>query len=94
MQLPSADMKRFLLLSFGAFLAAHSPGLFAGPETNSHDPSWVKARVAEIEVKPSERHLDEIGWAKDIREAERLAQQSGRPVFLFTHDGRLNIGRC
>ena len=25
---------------------------------------------------------------------ERLAKENNRPVFLFTHDGRMNIGRC
>ena len=55
---------------------------------------WVQARVDQIAVKPDERPLDQIGWAKDIRDAKRLAKESGRPVFLFTHDGRLNIGRC
>jgi hypothetical protein len=41
-----------------------------------------------------ERRLDEIGWARNIQVAERLAQQQGRPVFLFTHDGRMATGRC
>jgi len=56
--------------------------------------AWIQTRVQEMEVKKEERRLDEIGWAKDIREAQRLAREAGRPVFLFTHDGRLNIGRC
>lgn len=54
----------------------------------------VRKRIAEIEPKPEEKRFDEIGWAKDIREARRLAAQHHRPVFLFTHDGRMNIGRC
>lgn len=58
------------------------------------DDAWIEARVQEIAIKPDERKVDQIGWAKDIREAMRLAKESGRPVFLFTHDGRLNIGRC
>lgn len=65
-----------------------------GAQNEGKDLSWVQARVQEIEVKKEERRLDEIGWAKDIREAERLAKENRRPVFLFTHDGRLNIGRC
>ena len=54
----------------------------------------VRKRIAEIEPKPEEKRFDEIGWAKDIREARRLAAQHNRPIFLFTHDGRMNIGRC
>jgi hypothetical protein len=65
-----------------------------GAQNEGKDLAWVQARVQEIEVKKEERRLDEIGWAKDIREAERLAKENRRPVFLFTHDGRLNIGRC
>ena len=37
-----------------------------------------------------EKRFDEIGWAPDIRAAERLAKERGRPVFLFTMDGRIN----
>jgi microcystin degradation protein MlrC len=31
---------------------------------------------------------------KVTRTAEKLAKENNRPVFLFTHDGRINIGRC
>ena len=54
----------------------------------------VRQRVAELQPKPEEKRFDEIGWAKDIRAAKRLAKEHNRPVFLFTHDGRMNIGRC
>jgi hypothetical protein len=54
----------------------------------------VRQRVAELQPRTEEKRFDEIGWAKDIREALRLAKQHNRPVFLFTHDGRMNIGRC
>jgi len=25
---------------------------------------------------------------------EQLAREHRRPIFLFTHDGRMNVGRC
>jgi hypothetical protein len=56
--------------------------------------AWTDRRVAEWQPKASERRFDEIGWAKDIRSAQRLAQKHQRPVFIFTMDGRINIGRC
>jgi hypothetical protein len=56
--------------------------------------SWVDAQVAERMPSAEERRFDEIGWAKDIRDALRLAKEHNRPVFLFTHDGRMNLGRC
>lgn len=55
---------------------------------------WVDQRVMEGQPQPRERRFDEIGWARDIRTARQLAQQAQRPVFIFTMDGRINIGRC
>ncbi len=60
----------------------------------TRDFSWVDRRVRELQPTAKEKRFDEIGWAKDIRTAERLARDNNRPVFLFTHDGRMNIGRC
>jgi hypothetical protein len=54
----------------------------------------VRARVEEWQPKASEKVFDQIGWAEDIREALKLAKEHGRPLFLFTHDGRMNLGRC
>lgn len=56
--------------------------------------AWVDARIKERMPAPEERTLDQIGWAKDVREALALAKKHNRPVFLFTHDGRINLGRC
>lgn len=58
------------------------------------DPAWVAERVAKWQPTERERRWEQIGWAKDIRDAERLAREHNRPVFLFTHDGRLSVGRC
>jgi hypothetical protein len=55
---------------------------------------WVEKRVQAWQPTAAERRFDDIGWVKDIREAERLAKEHNRPVFLFTHDGRMAIGRC
>ena len=56
--------------------------------------SWVEKRVQQWQITAAERLFDTIGWARTIREAERLAKEHGRPVFLFTYDGRMDIGRC
>jgi hypothetical protein len=34
-----------------------------------------------------ERRLDQIGWVGSLGEAQRLAKEKGRPVFLFTYNG-------
>jgi hypothetical protein len=57
-------------------------------------PDWVAKQVKTWQPTGEERRFDEIAWVKDIREAERLSKKHSRPVFLFTHDGRMNIGRC
>ena len=56
--------------------------------------SSIEKRVREAQPTRSEKRFDEIGWAKNILDAERLAKQYGRPVFLFTHDGKMETGRC
>ena len=54
----------------------------------------IDRRIAEIQPTRKERRFDEIGWVRGLREAERLARKSGRPVFLFSNVGELDIGRC
>jgi uncharacterized protein (DUF1015 family) len=54
----------------------------------------IDRRIAEIQPTRKEKRFDEIGWVKGLREAERLAKKSGRPVFLFSNVGDLDIGRC
>ncbi|HTK75123.1 MAG TPA: hypothetical protein VL371_07665 [Gemmataceae bacterium] len=56
--------------------------------------AWVRQRVQDWQPTAADRPFDEIGWAKDIRTAERLARDNDRPVFLFTHDGHMAVGRC
>jgi len=56
--------------------------------------AWVEDHVERSQPRQRDRQIDQIGWAKDIREAIRLAGEHNRPVFLFTHDGRINVGRC
>ncbi len=76
-----------LALSVGMTRTALSEG-------RTPDPQRVRRQVQEWQATPEERRLDRIGWARDIRDALRLAKSAGRPVFLFTHDGRMNTGRC
>jgi hypothetical protein len=58
------------------------------------DPAWVDQRVREWQPTPRERRWESIGWAQDLRSAEKLAREHRRPVFLFTLDGRMGVGRC
>jgi hypothetical protein len=56
--------------------------------------AWVQKRVQDWQPAAEDRRFDEIGWARDIRAAEKLAKDNNRPVFLFTHDGHMDVGRC
>ncbi len=83
-----------MVLSTIAVAPAMTAPVAAATTAAVRDAAWVDSRVQEIQPKPEERRLDEIGWAKDIREAEKLAKANNRPILLFTHDGRMGTGRC
>lgn len=66
----------------------------AGPSNDPHDLEWVAKRVQQWQPSADERKVDRIGWADGIVPALRLAREHNRPVFVFTLDGDLAIGRC
>jgi hypothetical protein len=69
--------------------------LFAAKKPNDElVADWVAKRVRALQPSRAERRIDQIGWAEGILEAERIAKQVNRPVFLFTYDGRIETGRC
>jgi RNA polymerase sigma-70 factor (ECF subfamily) len=53
----------------------------------------IDEKIREWEPRPEERRFDEIGWAKNLPDAIRLAHESGRAVFVVAHVGHLNTGR-
>ncbi|HUE70530.1 MAG TPA: hypothetical protein VMP01_06535 [Pirellulaceae bacterium] len=55
---------------------------------------WTDGKVAQWRPTAAERRFDEIGWSESLTAARQLSSESGRPVFLFTLDGRIAIGRC
>lgn len=58
------------------------------------DSAAVDARAAQWQPTMRERVWEQIGWEKGLLPALATAKQTNRPVFLFTHDGRLEVGRC
>lgn len=56
--------------------------------------SFVQKRVSDWQPTAEERRFDEIGWCHSLVEAEKLAREHNRPIFLFTHDGKMGVGRC
>src|SRR5262249_25102751 len=84
--------RNYLVLGSMWCLLATVTAVAAAP--TERDPAWVLKRVQEWQPTVKERRWETIGWAKDIREAIRVGKQRQGPIFLFTHDGRLNVGRC
>lgn len=81
-----------VLLTASVAMALRAEGPAAPP---SGDPAaWVQQRVQRWQPTAAERRFDDIGWVPDILEARRLAEQHQRPIFLFTHDGHMAVGRC
>jgi hypothetical protein len=50
---------------------------------------WVR----DWQPTETDRKFEQIGWVKDIPTALKLGKQHGRPVFVFTHKGQVNLGR-
>lgn len=96
------SMKALLSAAMLVALVARLPVQAIAEESKAKDQavsdselrSWVDNRIEEFQPTEADRRFDQIGWARDILDARRLAQQHNRPVFLFTHDGRMAIGRC
>ncbi len=60
----------------------------------AQDAAWIEERVRRWQPTADEKRWEQIGWARDIREAIRLGKKHQRPVFLFTLDGKMDVGRC
>ncbi len=89
--------RRQPVLSLLAVGAAASGLLFAAdkaPVPDQDVKSFVDGRVEQWQPTAEERRFDEIGWSTSVLEAEKLAREHKRPIFLFTHDGKMNVGRC
>jgi len=66
----------------------------ASAQDKNHDLAWVEKRIQDWQPTKDERRFDQIGWAKDLPEALRLGKEKGRPIFVFTHKGHMQFGRC
>ena len=82
------------LLALTTVLAATEKKPATAPVRDSDLKKWVDDRVHEWQPTAEERRFDEIGWCTSLLQAEQLAKERGRPIFLFTHDGKMQVGRC
>jgi hypothetical protein len=64
------------------------------PRSDDELATWLTQRIKTWQPTGEERRFDDIAWAPDIRTALALGKKHNRPIFLFTHDGHMDIGRC
>lgn len=64
------------------------------PPSKCDRPAHVDYYVKQRQPGAADRKFDAIGWSRTVLDAQKLAKEHNRPVFLFTHDGRMNLGRC
>jgi hypothetical protein len=57
------------------------------------DEAGIKRRIEQI--KDSDTNAwRKIPWSKSLLGARRASAREKQPIFLFTHDGNLETGRC
>lgn len=57
------------------------------------DESSVRKRIDKI--KKSEPSVwRKIPWTATLLDARRASEKEKKPIFLFTHDGNMQTGRC
>src|SRR5262249_23312684 len=88
----TAMFSRWVLISLCVTVAVRGDG----PATVADKDvcSFVDQRVKEWQPAADEKRFDEIGWCTSLLQPEELAKQHKRPIFLFTHDGKMQVGRC
>ena len=57
------------------------------------DEAAIKRRVEQVK-RAEINGWRKIPWVASLLEARRLSQQEKKPVFLFSHDGNIDTGRC
>ena len=57
------------------------------------DETWIKQRIEHI--KDSDTNAwRKIPWTASLLAARRASEREKQPLFLFTHDGNIETGRC
>jgi hypothetical protein len=79
---------RLGVLAMQVFALASSAGA-----ASEWDPERILRMVQEVKQSDT-REWQKIPWTASLLEARQLSQKENRPVFLFTHDGNIDTGRC
>ena len=81
-------MRRSILLAALACGLASATTRAAGP-----DESWIKKRVDYVK-RAEINGWRKIPWVATMLQARKLSAREKKPVFLFSHDGNIETGRC
>ena len=74
-------------------LASQVPTVALGSVIRTPDEAEVVARISDV-MASDPKIFQQIPWVGSLGRAIQLSQIEQRPVFLFTHDGNMNTGRC
>lgn len=58
-----------------------------------HGEAWVKDRVRAVAASDTTA-WQRIPWTVSLADARRAGAKEGRFIFLFSHDGNIETGRC
>jgi hypothetical protein len=58
-----------------------------------HNEAWVLNRVRQIKESDT-TGWNRIPWTASLLAARQASMKENHPVFLFTHDGNIETGRC
>ena len=67
--------------------------LVAVSRAQERDEAWVQARVQKIKESDT-TGWSRIPWTVSLLAVREASIKENRPVFLFTHDGNIETGRC
>jgi hypothetical protein len=70
--------------------------LFAGPPAARPSlPNEEKVRCAVAQIIDSDTEKwRRIPWSPSLSAAAEAARKEGRPMFVFSHEGNMDTGRC
>ena len=64
-----------------------------GARAEEPDEAWIKHRVEQVK-KAEINGWRQIPWVASLLEARRLSGQEKKFLFLVSHDGNIDTGRC
>ncbi|MBI1914031.1 MAG: hypothetical protein HYS12_04745 [Planctomycetes bacterium] len=75
------------------FLTALACGAAVSVWAGEADEARIRERVEQVKRSNSEA-WQKVPWVASLTEARRLSEKERIPIFLFTHDGNIETGRC